>query len=145
MVVVKVSIVISHLPFAYNLNVTLITTLDRHPVNEGIIADWMEAGLGFRFTTRMVNQHRMEEGRKIIGRSASTNHFDRMYPVLTKVSKCYQCNSNNIKWKQDRHNQCKQFLIMFIDITFEEITKEYQEQVIPDWFNPSLLPSISPD
>ena len=36
-------------------------------VEEGIIAEWMEADLGFRFTTLMVNQHRIDEGNYPIG------------------------------------------------------------------------------
>lgn len=60
-----------------------------HPgsIEEGIIADWMEARLGFTFTTRMVNKHRKEEGMYPIGRSAVINHFDRMQPIITKIQK----------------------------------------------------------
>ena len=54
-------------------------------VDESIIADWMEAGLGFRYTTRMVNQQRINEGRPIVGRSTAMNHFDHMQPLLTKL------------------------------------------------------------
>ena len=34
---------------------------------EVIIADWMEANLGFRNTTIMINRHRMDEGRVHVG------------------------------------------------------------------------------
>ena len=47
-------------------------------IEEGIIAEWMEAGLGFRFTTLMVKQHRIDESNYLIGRNAVMNHFDRM-------------------------------------------------------------------
>ena len=66
-------------------------------IEEGIVADWMEAGLGFEFTTSMVNEHRTDEVILPVSRSAVMNHFDRMNPVITKVKKCCQANSNNEK------------------------------------------------
>ena len=53
----------------------------------------MEAGLGFRYTTKMVNQHQKDEGKQIVGRSAVMNHFDRMGPLVTTITKCCQGNS----------------------------------------------------
>ena len=63
--------------------------------DEGIIADWMEANLGFRMTTIMVNQHRVEEGRFPVGRNAVMNAFDRMNPILSKIQKRCQGDTNN--------------------------------------------------
>ena len=76
-----------------------------HPgsIEEGIIADWMEDGLGFTFTTRMVNQQRKEEGLYPVGRSAVMNHFDRMQPIITKIQKSCQGNSDNEHWMTARY------------------------------------------
>ena len=58
-------------------------------VKEGAIADWMEEGLRFRFTSMMMNQHRSEEGLPILGRSAIMNHFDKI-PILFLIWRCGQ-------------------------------------------------------
>ena len=55
---------------------------------EFIIADWMEANLGFRNTTIMVNQHRIDEGRVPVGRNTVMNAFNRMDPLVTPIKKC---------------------------------------------------------
>jgi hypothetical protein len=114
-------------------------------VEEGIIAEWMEAGLGFRFTTLMVNQHRIDEGNYPIGRNAVMNHFDRMRPKITKIQKCCQANSNNEKWVLARFNQCKQYLIMFGKITLPTLMEEYSHGTIPKEFDPEQLPKVSID
>ena len=64
-------------------------------VDERIIAKWMEVGLGFRFTTFMVNQYRIDEGNCPIERNAVMNHFDRMRSKITNVQKYCQANSDN--------------------------------------------------
>ena len=48
----------------------------------------MEAGLGFRQTTAMVNQQRREEGRLVVGRSFVMLHFTKMQPKMCKNKKC---------------------------------------------------------
>ena len=52
----------------------------------------MEQGLGFRMTTMMVNQHRMEENLDTVGRNCVMNTFYRMKPVVTKLKKMPQGN-----------------------------------------------------
>ena len=66
-------------------------------VEEGITTEWMEGGLGFRFTTLMINQHRIGEGNYPVGCNAVMNHFDRMRLKITKMQKCCQANSDNEK------------------------------------------------
>ena len=113
-------------------------------VEEGLIADWMEAGLGFRHTTTMVNQHRREEGLRIVGRSCVMSTFDRMNPILTNIAKCCQGNSNNEGWRTARYNQTKQMMVMTGHITKEELEKEYGIDKIPLHYHPDHLPKITP-
>ena len=55
--------------------------------DECLIADWMEDNMGFRRTTQFLNEHRTEEGRMPVGRSAVMAAFDRMEPKLDRVEK----------------------------------------------------------
>ena len=79
---------------------------------DDIIANWMEQGLVFRWTTMMVNHHRCEEGKTIVGRNAVMFHFRNMNPVITKVQKRSQGNENHERWQLARFNQTKQMNIM---------------------------------
>jgi len=54
-------------------------------IDDHIIADWMEAGLGFRQTTCMVNGHRLDYGLAHIDRNFIMNAFQHMQPIITKV------------------------------------------------------------
>jgi hypothetical protein len=114
-------------------------------IEEGIIADWMEDGLGFTFTTRMVNQHRKEEGLFPIGRSAVMNHFDKMKPIITKIQKSCQGNSDNERWMTARYKQCKQYLIMFQKISLPELISEFSPEPIPEYYDPRVLPKVCID
>ena len=120
-------------------------SIQQGSVEEGIIADWMEAGLGFRFTTAMVNQNLMESGKTPVSLSAIYEHFDRMNPTLTKISKCCQSNNNNKAWVNARFRQCKQFSIMFGKIKKSDLKSEYNTLPIPPHYDPELLPQVSPD
>ena len=62
--------------------------IDTGSPEKGIIADWMEAGLGFRNTTIMVNRHRVDEVRVPVGRNAVMNAFDRMDTLINKIQNC---------------------------------------------------------
>ena len=53
--------------------------------DEAVIADWMEDNMGFRQITIFLNQHRVEEGRVPVGRSAVMSCFDRMRPKIERV------------------------------------------------------------
>ena len=64
-------------------------------VEEELIADWMEVGTSFRYTTFMVNQHRREEGEIIVGQNAIMNHFDHIKSKLNKVMKCSQTSHSH--------------------------------------------------
>ena len=109
---------------------------------EHIIADWMEANLGFRNTLLMVNSHRVEEGLMPVGRNAIMTAFDRMNPRVDKIQKVPQGNSSHEGWAEARRNQTKQFLVMLGEIGLEQLEREHPEG-IPPGFDPRLLPKLS--
>ena len=86
--------------------------IDPWSEDEEIITDWIEQGLGFRYTTLMVNEHRTDLGRLHVSRSAVVYAFRWMAPVITNISKRMQGNTNNTAWLLARHNQTKQYMIM---------------------------------
>ena len=114
-------------------------------MEEQIIADWMEQGLGFRQTTKMVNQHRRDQGLTLVGRSAVRNHFEKMNPVISRTQKICQGNSNNKGWIDARKRQCEQFCIMFNKLTTEDLLREHKTFPLPLCFEPSRLPRLHPD
>ena len=111
-------------------------------VDKTIIADWMEQGLGFRNTLAMVNQSRVDRGLTHIGISSLIFAFTRMKPVITKIRKKGQANTNNLAWAKARKNQCKQYLIMLGRITKEDLLIEEKTYPLPPWYDPDLLPKI---
>ena len=96
------------LPFAGKLG----TTTGRHilitkgSIEEELIARWMEAHLGFRMTTMLVNEHRREEGKERVGMSAVMNAFYRLQPKVTIIEKL-QSGGLNQNWKQASYNIAK--------------------------------------
>ena len=58
------------------------SVIDQGSIEESIIADWMEQGLGFRNTTHMVNEYK-NEGKVHVGYNAVWNSFIQMKPVMT--------------------------------------------------------------
>lgn len=120
-------------------------TIEAGSIEEGIIAEWMEAGLGFKFTTSMVNQYRIEVGTTPVTISAVYHHFDRMKPVISKITKCCQSNNNSEGWVTARYKQCKQFSIIFGKITKDEIEHEYLNKTVPKYYDHNYLPRIYPD
>ena len=101
----------------------------------------MEDNMGFRRTTQFLNEHRTEEGRMSVGRSAVMAAFDRMEPKLDRVEKEVQGGASDA-WEIARHNQMKQFLVMRGVITKQQLQEEYNGK-LPDHYNPDLLPKLS--
>ena len=114
-------------------------------IEEGVIVDWMKAGLGFRFTTAMVNRHLIESDNTPVSLSVIYEHFDKMNPTLPRISKCCQSNNNSKTWVTARFRQCKQLSIMFGKITKSDLDKECNTLPIPSYYDPELLPQVSPD
>jgi hypothetical protein len=102
----------------------------------------MEAGLGFRQTTAMVNQQRREEGRLVVGRSCVMLHFTKMQPKICKIKKCSQGNTSNKAWQTARYNQTLQYLIMLKDLNKQDLITHFKTYPLPTCFEPTLLPSI---
>ena len=74
-----------------------LSLIDEGSVEEGIIADWMEQGMGTRMTTRMVNEHCCSEGKEPVPVSVIiVRHFKKMKPMITKIKiKRPQGNNEN--------------------------------------------------
>ena len=50
-------------------------------VNEQLIADWIEDGLGFRLTTMLLNSHRQQQGLTLVGQKSDNQ------PIVSKILK----------------------------------------------------------
>ena len=74
--------------------------------DEALVADWLEENLGFRKTTEFLNQHRSDEGRLPVGRSAVMNCFNRMNPRIDLVQKVVQ-GGDSRDWEGARERQWK--------------------------------------
>ena len=72
----------------------------------------MDAGLGFRRATEMVNQQRREKGRLIVRCSCVMYHFAKMKPKIVSNKKYCQDNITNKGWQQARMKQIIQYLVM---------------------------------
>ena len=66
--------------------------------------------MGFRKTTQFLNEHRTEEGRMPVGRSAVMVAFDRIQPKIDRVEKEVQGGASEA-WATARWNQMKQFWV----------------------------------
>ena len=73
---------------------------------EELIARWMEAHLGFRMTTMLVNEHRREEGKERVGVSAVMNAFYRLQPKVNIIQKV-QSGGLNQAWMDASYNIAK--------------------------------------
>ena len=56
-------------------------------VEEGIIADWVEADMGSRMTTKMVNEHRLCIGKPPVSKNVVLCHIKRMKPIISTIKK----------------------------------------------------------
>jgi hypothetical protein len=73
---------------------------------EALIADWLEDNMGFRQTTAFLNQHRVEEGRIPVSKSAIMSAFDRMRSKIDKIEKTVQRGCSDA-WIEARLRQTK--------------------------------------
>ena len=79
--------------------------------DEYLLVNWLEDNLGFRRATEFLNEHRVNEGRLPVGRSAVMNAFNRMSPKINRIQKTVQEGISAI-WITARFNQVKQLLVM---------------------------------
>ena len=102
----------------------------------------MELNMGFRNTLVVLNTHRVEDGRQLVGHNAVMNIFDRMALRVDIISKIPQRNVNHDTLRVARKNHAKQFLVMSGDLTEEALMKKHP-QGIPSQYNPKQLPQLS--
>ena len=72
----------------------------------------MENRLGIMYTTKLLNCHRRQNGVDAVCRSTVNLAFSRLASKITRIQKIQQGTKNEGKWKEARHRQTKQWLIM---------------------------------
>ena len=72
----------------------------------------MENRLGLRYTTKLINCHRHQNGVDAVCRSTVNLAFLRLAPKITRIQKIQQGTKNEGKWKETGQFQTKQWLIM---------------------------------
>ena len=72
----------------------------------------MQNCIGLRYTTLLVNCHRHTYGDNAVSRSTVELAFRRIQPKITKIQKVQQGMKNEVKWKEERYRQVKQWLTM---------------------------------
>ena len=77
-----------------------------------ILADLMEKRLGLRYTTQLINCYRQRNGFDAVSKSTVNLAFLRLQPKITRIQKIQQGTKNEVKWKESRQRQTKQWLIM---------------------------------
>ena len=77
-----------------------------------ILANSMENRLGISYTTKLLNCHRYRNGFDAVCRSTVNLAFLRLQPKITRIQKIQQGMNNEVKWKEARQRQTKQWLIM---------------------------------
>lgn len=97
---------------------------------EKIIADWMEQGLGFRWTTMMLNHYRREMWHDIVDRNAVIYTFHRMAPTTIMIKKRIQGSFMHDAWQTTRYRQTKQINIMLGRISIENLHLEFTDNPI---------------
>ena len=77
-----------------------------------ILEDSMENRLGLRYTTQLINFHCYWNGFDTVCKSTVNLAFLRLKPNITRIQKIQQGTKNEGKWKEARHRQTKQWLII---------------------------------
>ena len=93
------------------MNTRRPVVIEQGSKDESLLADRLEDNLGFRRATEFLNEHRVDEGRLPVGRSAVMNTFNRMSPKIDRIQKTLQGLTSEI-WQNARFNQVKLLLVM---------------------------------
>ena len=72
----------------------------------------MQNCLGLRYTFLLINCHNQKQGENAVIRSTVNLAFRRLLPKITKNKKMQQGTKNEVKWKEERYLQVKQWLII---------------------------------
>ena len=85
----------------------------------------------------MVNEHYLDCSLVHVGINCGMNLFLCMPPIVTKGIKRIQVHVNHKAWKLICKNQSKQYMVMIENITKSDLLKEYGENPIPMWLDPT--------
>ena len=77
-----------------------------------LLENSMKNRLGIRYTTKLLNFHRHQNGVDAVCRSTVHLAFLRLAPKIKRIQKIQQGTNNEGKWKEARQRQTKQWLIM---------------------------------
>ena len=77
-----------------------------------ILAYSMENRLGLSYTTQFINFHRYRNGFDAVCSSTFNLDFFILQPKITIIQRIQKVTKNECKWKESRHRQTKQWLIM---------------------------------
>ena len=94
--------------------------IEQGSFEEELIARWMGAHLGFQMTTLLVNEHKKEEGKEVVGVSAVVNAFFQLKPKIVSIQKV-QSGGLNEDWINASYNVAKQMQIMLGRLSDDEI------------------------
>ena len=56
-------------------------------LDEQLIADWIEDGLGFRLTTMLLNSHSQQQGLTLVGQKSVYNAINQLSPRFSRIEK----------------------------------------------------------
>ena len=97
-------------------------------IDEELICNWMEDGLGFRLTTMFLNEHRKQEGREEVAVKSVYNTFHRMNPLITRIEKSPQKPENIELWSRARYNWVTQLLLRTDSISMETLPEDLPKE-----------------
>ena len=112
-------------------------------IEEQMVADHMERGLGLTQTTNLINLHRQESGLEEVGRSAVYSAHLRLDPVETPISDAKQGTfDEESPWAKARLMWVLQLLIRFGIMTGLAAWNLYSRGVPFSTDDPNLLPAF---
>jgi len=105
-------------------------------IEEQLIADWMEDGLGFCLTTMLINVHQKEQCLPEVGKKAVYNTFHRLEPLFSKIEKTPQKADNQKLWAEARYNWVTHLLVRTNHIKKSDLPEDQQNK---KFFDEKLL------
>ena len=95
-------------------------------LDEQLIADWMEDGLGYRLTTMLLNSHRQQQGLPLVGLKSIYNAINRLSPRFSRIDKKPQTAENLDLWSEARMNWVSHLLIRSKSIRNKDLPNNLQ-------------------
>jgi hypothetical protein len=107
-----------------------------------IIADAMEGGFGLRHTQELVNEHRRDSNKTIVGLNTVWVAYVRMNPVVTPIGKRKQGTTDpQSPWAMARLQFVTQILVRFGLLAADRVLNEQGN--LPDKFNVAKLTKMT--